>query len=203
MPDLDLRMSPVLRTRCWRLTNALAMGPESWGLPETDAFSFFVPDLPWQEAAAAKVGEAPVTVTPITGSGSVGSRPLSEQGAIKSEPRARKLPYSEENVALLQRGAAPPKAEPVPAPAAVAKQEPAANPDAGQQPKGGQLPDTLREDCRAGEERIDRDRGGESLGSAEAVGNGPPEERYAPTEKKEGKQDGAGETHIARSRWNA
>ncbi|MFH1602515.1 MAG: LysM peptidoglycan-binding domain-containing protein, partial [Pseudomonadota bacterium] len=90
--------------------------------------------------------EAPVTVTPVTGPGSVGMLPLSEQGAIKSEtrplsaqgtiksePRARKLPYSEENVALLQGGGAlpGPKIEPEPVPAQTPKQEPAAKDDAG------------------------------------------------------------------------
>lgn len=32
--NLHLTREPELRTRCWRLVNALAMGPESWGLEE-------------------------------------------------------------------------------------------------------------------------------------------------------------------------
>jgi lipoprotein NlpD len=113
----------------------------------------------------AGMQEAPVTVNPVTTSGRVEARPLGSQpragpesavaasatpapgkpgataeGAIKSEPLARKLPYSPENVALLQRGdaqplptpqAAPPTAPaPAVAPAAAPKPELAANPDA-------------------------------------------------------------------------
>ncbi|TAK67562.1 MAG: LysM peptidoglycan-binding domain-containing protein [Betaproteobacteria bacterium] len=78
------------------------------------------------------VQEAPVTVSPITSSGRVETRPLGAQGPVradpaahppsaqepvKSEPLARKLPYSPENVALLQRGETRPGAGPVPAPA--------------------------------------------------------------------------------------
>ncbi len=79
------------------------------------------------------VQEAPVTVSPVTPSGRVETRPLGGQGAaraesaarpgaqepIKSEPQARKLPYTPENVALLQRGDLAPKpaAGPLPAPA--------------------------------------------------------------------------------------
>ena len=70
------------------------------------------------------VQEAPVTVSPVTASGRVETRPLGAQGPartepaarapsaqepIKSEPMARKLPYTPENVALLQRGETPPK----------------------------------------------------------------------------------------------
>jgi len=71
-----------------------------------------------------------VTVSPVTSSGRVETRPLGAPGpartapaagaqdAIKSEPQARKLPYSPENVALLQRGETPPAAGPASAPAA-------------------------------------------------------------------------------------
>jgi len=75
--------------------------------------------------------EAPVTVSPVTSSGRVEMRPLGApapvkaearpqgvQEAIKSEPLARKLPYSPENVALLQRGEPAPAAGPAPAPVA-------------------------------------------------------------------------------------
>ena len=96
----------------------------------------------------AGVQEAPVTVRPITSSGRVETRPLGApagpgtgpaapeparagptvgpavaQEAIKSEPLGRKLPYSPENLALLQHGSTPPapvsapSAAPVPAPA--------------------------------------------------------------------------------------
>jgi lipoprotein NlpD len=94
----------------------------------------------------AGVQEAPVTVNPVTTSGRVETRTLGAQGPVRaepaaraagteellvSEPLARKLPYSPENVALLQRGeeqAKPPSA-PAPAPAAVPRQEPAAKTD--------------------------------------------------------------------------
>ena len=91
--------------------------------------------------------ETPVTVSPVTSSGRVETHPLGAQGPvraepaarppgaqelIKSEPLARKLPYSPENVALLQRGEAPPKpaAGPVPAPAPAAEPAPAGKTDA-------------------------------------------------------------------------
>ncbi len=91
----------------------------------------------------AGVQEAPVTVRPITSSGRVETHPLGapagasaapgarapespataaapapaiSEGAIKSGPLARKLPYSPENVALLQRGDAPPAPALAPAP---------------------------------------------------------------------------------------
>ena len=79
------------------------------------------------------VQEAPVTVSPVTSSGRVETRPLGAQGPlradsatrppgaqepIKSEPQARKLPYSPENVALLQRGEPAPTAGLAPAPVA-------------------------------------------------------------------------------------
>ena len=77
------------------------------------------------------VQEAPVTVSPVTTSGPVETRPLGAQGparaepgarppgaqeSIKSEPQARKLPYSPENLALLQRGETQPKPAVIPAP---------------------------------------------------------------------------------------
>ncbi len=91
------------------------------------------------------VQEAPVTVSPVTPSGRVETRPLGGQGAaraesaprppgaqepIKSEPQARKLPYTPENVALLQRGDLPPKpaAGPLPAPAPAVVPAPAPPP---------------------------------------------------------------------------
>lgn len=97
----------------------------------------------------AGVQEAPVTVSPVTSSGRVETRPLSAQGPVraepaarpasaeepvKSEPLARKLPYSPENVALLQRGEAqakppPGPAELAPAPSVAPRQEPAGKTD--------------------------------------------------------------------------
>ena len=93
----------------------------------------------------APVTVSPVTVNPVTTAGRVETRPLGgsaarapgTQESVKSEPVARKLPYSPENVALLQRTEtqpipAPPAvaaAAPAPAPAAPPKQEPAAKPD--------------------------------------------------------------------------
>ncbi|MBE0624068.1 MAG: LysM peptidoglycan-binding domain-containing protein, partial [Burkholderiales bacterium] len=72
--------------------------------------------------------EAPVTVRPISTPGQIETRPLGTQPvpresaggapaaaeAVKSQPLARKLPYSPENVALLQRG----EAQRMPAPPA-------------------------------------------------------------------------------------
>ena len=100
----------------------------------------------------AGVQEAPVTVRPVTSAGRVETHPLgapapakaesparpgAAEQAVKSEPMARKLPYSPENVALLQRGEAqakpvPGTAEPAPAPApaAVPTPEPAGKADA-------------------------------------------------------------------------
>jgi lipoprotein NlpD len=96
--------------------------------------------------------EAPVIVRPVTSSGRVEGQALPAQGsakaesaraepaakppaaqeAIKSEPQARKLPYSPENLALLQRGetqAKPPAASvpiPPPGPAAPSATKPEA-----------------------------------------------------------------------------
>jgi len=79
----------------------------------------------------AGVQEEPVTVSPVTSSDRVETHSLSAQAparaepaprpagaeeAVKSEPVTRKLPYSPENVALLQRGETRPAAGPVPAP---------------------------------------------------------------------------------------
>ncbi len=82
--------------------------------------------------------EAAVTVRPVTTSGQVETHPLGAPavagaqggakpepaagpatagGEIKSGPIARKLPYSPENVALLQRGEAQSRPAPAPAPA--------------------------------------------------------------------------------------
>lgn len=87
--------------------------------------------------------EAQVTVSPVTSSGRVETRPLGAPGplraepsarapaapeAVKSEPLARKLPYSPENLALLQRGEARPGAAPGPAPAPAPEPAPAAPP---------------------------------------------------------------------------
>ncbi len=79
----------------------------------------------------AAAPESGVTVNPVSSAGRVESRPLGAQaqgkepaaarsaageGAVKTEPQARKLPYSSENVALLQRSEA--RTVPQPAPAA-------------------------------------------------------------------------------------
>ena len=93
----------------------------------------------------AGVQETPVTVNPVTSSGQVETRPLGAQGpvrgdpaaraagaeeSIKSEPQARKLPYSPENVALLQRGETQPKPAAGPVPAPVPAAAPAGKTDA-------------------------------------------------------------------------
>ena len=121
----------------------------------------------------AGVEEAPVTVNPVTTSGRVEARPLGSQpragqeteagaaaapaparpgaaaglaaaeGGIKSEPLARKLPYSPENVALLQRG----EVQPNPVPQA----PPAAVPAAAPKPESAPTPDTAADD----EDKVD------------------------------------------------
>ena len=101
--------------------------------------------------------QGPVTVNPISSAGRVETHQLGAQapgtpageGAFKSGPQARKLPYSPENVALLERGAAqampppPPAAAPTPAPTAVA---PAAVPAAVPAPSTPAKPDADDED---------------------------------------------------------
>jgi len=97
------------------------------------------------------VQEAPVTVSPVTSSGRVETRPLGAQGPvraepaarppgaqepIKSEPLARKLPYSPENVALLQRGETRPGAGSVPATALAPVPAPASAPVPAPAPAG-------------------------------------------------------------------
>ena len=94
----------------------------------------------------APVTVSPVTVNPVTTAGRVETRPLGGSAArapgthelVKSEPVARKLPYSQENVALLQRtepqAIVAPPAMPAPAPApaqapAALPKEAAAKPD--------------------------------------------------------------------------
>jgi lipoprotein NlpD len=85
----------------------------------------------------AGVQEEPVTVRPVTSAGRVEGQALpaqvpsraeparvepsvkpsaTVQDAVKSEPQARKLPYTQENVALMQRGEAQAKPAPGPAP---------------------------------------------------------------------------------------
>ncbi len=54
---------------------------------------------------------AAVQVRPVAGAGSVSGQPLSgASDAIKTEPKALRLPYSEENLALLTKSAPPTKA---------------------------------------------------------------------------------------------
>jgi lipoprotein NlpD len=79
---------------------------------------------------------AGVQVRPVAGAGSVSGQPLNgSSDAIKTEPRALRLPYSEENLALLTKPASPAKpaaAPPQPesakpaVPAPAAKSEPQA-----------------------------------------------------------------------------
>jgi lipoprotein NlpD len=99
--------------------------------------------------------EAPVIVRPVSSSGRVEGQPLGGSGPartesarvepalrpgaaqdpVKSEPQARKLPYSAENLALLERGdtqvkppVVPPVAPPVTAPAPAAAGSPKPDP---------------------------------------------------------------------------
>ena len=110
---------------------------------------------------AVTTTETGVQVRPIAGTSPIESRPLGGEavkpgaapsgpatpvapGALKTEPKAQKLPYSEENLALLQREdarptvapapvpAPKPEPQPEPAPAPVAKPEPKPAPDAGE-----------------------------------------------------------------------
>ena len=102
----------------------------------------------------AGMQEAPVIVRPVSSSGRVEGqalpapsarveaarpeparaepavKPSAAKDAVKSEPQARKLPYSPENLALLQRGEAPAKPAPatVPAPLPAPIAAPAATP---------------------------------------------------------------------------
>jgi lipoprotein NlpD len=78
----------------------------------------------------AGMQEAPVSVRPVTGSGPVELRPPGQQEAIKSEPVARKLPYSQENLALMQKGEMSPATVARSEPAAAPRQEPATTPGA-------------------------------------------------------------------------
>lgn len=82
----------------------------------------------------AQEQKPPVQVRAARGTSPVEARPL-ESGspapvapggeAMKSEPKAVRLPYSEQNVALLQRGESP---KPAPKPEAVARAEPKPEP---------------------------------------------------------------------------
>jgi lipoprotein NlpD len=73
-----------------------------------------------------RVPESAAQVSPVRIPGSIEARPLivpAPDDGMKSEPKAGKLPYSEENLALMQRGdvhAPPTRIEP-PVPEAVAK----------------------------------------------------------------------------------
>ena len=77
----------------------------------------------------AGIQEAPVTVRPVTGSGPVESRSIEQQEAIKSGPLARKLPYSQENLELMQKEEAQPVSAPRIEPARTPRQEPVSKAD--------------------------------------------------------------------------
>ncbi len=83
---------------------------------------------------------APQPGTPAPGKTGAASGPAVAAGAIVSGPIARKLPYSPENVALLQRSDAqsnpPPTAVPVPVPAPAPAAVPAPAPAPSQAPAG-------------------------------------------------------------------
>lgn len=91
-------------------------------------------------AAPAPAAEGPVVVSPIAPSAPVAARPLGPEapaapsaapaaiGALKTEPKGLRLPYSDENLAVVQRGdaartAAVPPAAPAPSPPSAAKPE--------------------------------------------------------------------------------
>jgi lipoprotein NlpD len=121
-------------------------------------------------AAAAPAAEGPVVVSPVVPSAPVAARPLGAEGApsaaapsaavapppaggatgaLKTEPKALRLPYSDENLALLQRGdtartaAAPTTAPPTRPEAPPAAPKPAPDPGAAQidwsWPAGGKV----------------------------------------------------------------
>lgn len=69
---------------------------------------------------APAAADATVQVRPIQGAGAVEVKPLGTTESLKTEPLARKLPYSEENAALIAKPAARPAAA---AQAAAAKPE--------------------------------------------------------------------------------
>lgn len=115
-------------------------------------------------AAPAAVPDGPVVVTPVTPSQPIAGRPLGTEtapggapapaappqptaatGSVRSEPKGVRLPYSDENLALLERaeaarGAATPKPE-SPPPAAGAAPKPEAPPVARIEPTPSRAPD--------------------------------------------------------------
>lgn len=115
--------------------------------------------------------EAPVTVRPIVTPGQIETRPLGTQPvpraesaggppaapeAVKSEPLARKLPYSPENVALLQRGEAQRIPTPPAAPAAALPPPPVVVPPApGAPPATTQKPADTPDAAVDDEDKVD------------------------------------------------
>ena len=98
----------------------------------------------------AGASEAPVTVRPITSAGKVEVRPLGTRAApgtepaattpgvpetVKSGPVARKLPYTPENVALLQRADVQKPPAPAPSTGPALAPAPAAPPPAATKPE--------------------------------------------------------------------
>jgi len=85
------------------------------------------------EQSGVQVGSAraagPIEARPL-GSGPSAAAPAAADGAMKTSPKALRLPYSEENVALVRKGDAPPPAAQVvrtePKPAAAEPAKPAA-----------------------------------------------------------------------------
>lgn len=74
-------------------------------------------------------GSAPVEARPLDGSAAPPSQTAPAGGALKTAPKAVRLPYSQENVALLKNGdAAKPAAAAPPKPEAIAKAEPRPEP---------------------------------------------------------------------------
>lgn len=81
---------------------------------------------PGVQVGAAR-GSSQVQARPLEGAGT--ARPLQAEGATKVSPKALRLPYSEENLAMLSRGESAP-ALPIPAAAAGTAAAPAAKPEA-------------------------------------------------------------------------
>ncbi|HET9042673.1 MAG TPA: peptidoglycan DD-metalloendopeptidase family protein [Burkholderiales bacterium] len=93
---------------------------------------------------SAPVSEGPVTVSPVAPSQPIAVRPLGADappgaapaagaataaaGALRTEPKGVRLPYSDENLAALQRGDAARAAAPAPAPPPVAAPAPKPEP---------------------------------------------------------------------------
>jgi hypothetical protein len=79
----------------------------------------------------------------------------------------------------------------------------AADADAREEAEDRQHPDVGCECGRAGEHRVDQHRSGDSLGAAEFVGDGPPDEREAPAYQEQAEHEGTGISDVCGGRFDA